>query len=423
MPHKLEALRTEDHIERMPAASPLQILLFRHMEDADVLPYEEAIIRAFQGGKEAGGYLATGEDLGIQLQIFSEAPPPDCPVANTLDSFCHTLTVVLVDRALLDYGGDALWNWLTECWTHTKASKRRHAMLAVPMDERIGNQFSAKRPALGTLQLRQVYELGERAVRPALLALRLLHECRVLLANSLSLKPPVGCPPGHLRLFISHAKIDGLPLAHALKHQIQAMGWLKGFYDADDLPAGSDWQEELERGVGSSLIVMLRTEVYDSRYWCQQEVLWADEYATPAVLVDARTALNHPAGVLPFDRIPTIRIPDGNLMRVLFLALREGLRFLYFMRRVEEMKHSGELPNPVELRVFSYPPSMPGLLRACRVLATSIEPPNTPRLILYPDPALRAGVFEAAQALVNAYAPGTRLITPNTLATTKGTAP
>src|SRR5690242_7997394 len=92
MPHKLEGLRTEVHVESMPAASPLQILLFRHTEDPDVLPYEEAIIRAFQGGKETGGYLATGEDLGIQSQIFSEAPPPDCPVAKTLDSFCHTLT-------------------------------------------------------------------------------------------------------------------------------------------------------------------------------------------------------------------------------------------------------------------------------------------------------------------------------------------
>ena len=406
----------------MPSASPLQILLFRHAEDPDVLPYEEAIIRAFQGGKEAGGYLATGEDLGIQLQVFSEAPPPDCPASKALDAFCHTLTVVLVDRALLEKGGDALWNWLSDGWTHTKASNGRHMMLAIPMDERIGNQFSMKRPALSTLQLRQVYEFGERAIRPALSALRLLHECRILLARSLPLKPPAGCRPGHLRLFISHAKIDGLPLARALKHQIEALG-LKAFYDADDLPAGSDWQEELERGVGSSLIVMLRTEVYESRYWCQQEVLWADEYATPAVLVDARTALNHPAGVLPFDRIPTVRIPDGNLLRVLFLSVREGLRFLYFMRRVEEMKHSGELPNPVELRIFSYPPSMHALLRACRAIATSIEPAKTPRVILYPDPTLRAGVFEAAQALVNAYAPGTRLVTPNTLAATKGTTP
>ena len=403
----------------MPTAAPLQLLLFRHTDDLDVLPYEEAIVRAFQGGKEAGGYLASGEDLGIQLEVFCAAPELD--VAKTLDSFCHTLTVVLIDRALLDKAGDALWDWLAECWTYTNASNGRHTMLAVPMDERVGDQFSGKRSAFDTLQVRQVYELGERAIRPAMLALRLLHECRVLLAAVLP--PAPGGKAGYLRLFISHAKIDGLPLAHALKHQIEALGWLEDFYDADDLPTGRDWQRELEQGVGSSLIVMLRSEVYDSRYWCQQEVLWADEYATPAVLVDARTGLNHPASFLPFERVPTARIPDGNLVRILFLALREGLRFLHFRRRVEQMKEDGEIPSPAELRVFSFPPSMSALLRACRSLANSKEPTTTPRLILYPDPTFRAGVYEAAQALVATYAPGTRLVTPNTLAATKGATP
>jgi hypothetical protein len=142
------------------------------------------------------------------------------------------------------------------------------------------------------------------------------------------------------------------------------------------------------------------------------------------VLVDARTSLNHPAGVLPFDRVPTVRIPDGNLVRILFLALREGLRFLHFMRRVEQMKRSGILPSPVELRVFSFAPGMSALLRACRALADSKEPLATPRLILHPDPTLRAGVYEAAQALVAVYGPsGTRLVTPNTLAATKGITP
>jgi hypothetical protein len=400
----------------MPTATPLQILLFRHTDDHDVIRYEDEIVRAFQGGKEPRGYLARGEDLGIQLGVFEAAPTH--PVAELLEAFCHTLTVVLVDRALLDKGDDALWNWLGECWAFTKNSNGRHAMLAIPMEERIGYEFSKKRPVFETLQFFKAGDLGEYELRPALLALRLLHEGRVLLASALP--PAPGFKAGFLRLFISHAKIDGLPLAHALKHQIERLGWLEDFYDVDDLPSGSDWQKELECGVGLSLIVMLRTEVYDSRPWCQQEVLWADEYATPAVLVDARTELNHPAGVLPLDRVASVRIPDGNLLRVLFLALREGLRFLLFTRRVEQMKSGGTLPNPVELRVFSFAPSMSALLRACRALASS-GASTTERLIIYPDPPLRTGIYEASLALVATYAPsGTRLVTPNTLAATKG---
>jgi hypothetical protein len=402
----------------MPAAAPLQILMFRHPDDSDVMRYENAVVRAFQGGKEAGEYLATGEDLGIQLELFSDTPPQAAP--ETLDAFCHTLVVVFADQALVVKGSVALWDWLVNCWMHADASNGRHLMLVIAMDERQGRAFTAKRPELEALQLLQTHSLGEYAIRPAMLALRILHECRVLLATALPTAN--GHKPGYLRLFISHAKMDGLPLAHALKHHIESTGWLEDFYDVDDLPAGRNWQRELERGVGSSLIIMLRTEAYDGRHWCRQEVLWADEYATPAVLVDARTNLNHPAGILPFERVPTVRIPDGNLLRILFLALREGLRFLHFARRVAEMKRSGRVPDPAELRVFSFPPSMSALLRACRSLTDSTAPPTTPRWILYPDPPLRSGLYEAAQALVQSYAPaGTRLLTPNTLAATGGT--
>ena len=290
-------------------------------------------------------------------------------------------------------------------------------MIAVSMDERVGHQFSQKRSALGSLQLLQAVRLGERAIRPAMLALRLLHECRVLLSAALG----SGSDPkvGHLRLFISHAKMDGLPLAHALKHQIESLGWLQGFYDVDDIPPGSDWQRELEQGVGSSLIVIFRTDGYDSRPWCQQEVLWADEYATPAVLVDARTGLNCPAGILPLDRIPTVRIPDGNLMRILFLALREGLRFLYFINQIEQMKLDGNLPNPAELCVFASSEhacayaSMPFIGKFDRTTKHAAY-------ILYPDPPFRTGLYEAAQALVISYLPDARLVTPQTIAATKG---
>jgi hypothetical protein len=53
------------------------------------------------------------------------------------------------------------------------------------------------------------------------------HQCRLLLAKALPVEPEH--EPGYLRLIISHAKLDGLPLAHALKHQVEALGWARGF--------------------------------------------------------------------------------------------------------------------------------------------------------------------------------------------------
>jgi hypothetical protein len=215
-----------------------------------------------------------------------------------------------------------------------------------------------------------------------------------------------------LKLFISHAKMDGLPLARSLKHQISEIKWLSKFYDADDIPTGSNWKTVLQQAAGSCLMVMLRTEFYDGRPWCQQEVIWADEYAVPAVLVDARVNLNHPGANLPFDRVPAVRIPDGNLLRILFLALREGLRYLLFLHQVGELKRE-RLPKNAELRAFSFAPGMPALLRACKDLTKF---GGVPKFILYPDPALRAPLLEVAEALIDKYAPGTILATPKNLA-------
>jgi hypothetical protein len=401
------------------SAAPLQVILVRRPTDEDTAPFEDAIVRAFQGGKDPGGYVATGEDLGIQLRVFSDVPA--VPAQQMVDEFLHTLVIVLVDHDLMS-AGDALWDWLDACWRAVDQSNDRHRALAFPMDERLGGRFTSKRPSLSLFQVRSIESYGERAVRPAMIALLTLHSCRELLARAVPAGAghPPGAPPGFLRLFISHAKMDGLPLAQGLKYQIESIGWLKSFYDAADLPAGCNWQMELENGVGSSLIVMLRTESYDGRFWCQKEVRWADEYATPAVLVDARTGLQHPSASLPFDRVPTVRIPDGNLLRVLFAALREGLRFLHFVRMIEEMKHTSELPPAVELRVFSFTPSMPALLRACRSLMAKAAP-GAPKYIVHPDPPLGTGLLEAAQALVAAHAPGAVLTTPNTLAATRAT--
>jgi hypothetical protein len=406
----------------MISLAPLQVLLFRHPDDDELLPFENAVVRAFQGGKEAGGYLASGDDLAVQLSPFGAAPTR--PADEMLDDFCHTLVIVLVDRHMLDATSAAsVLAWLGACWTHCRASRGRHAMFVLPMEERQVAELARREPVLGSLQIRAAHELGERAVRHAMFALRVLHESRVLLARAMSVVADAGAEPGFLRLFISHAKLDGLPLAQALKSYINLTGWLHKFYDAEDLPPGCDWQAELERGVGTSVIVMLRTEEYDGRYWCQQEVLWADTYATPAVLVDARTSLQHSAASLPFDRVPIVRIPDGNLTRVLYAALREGLRFLLFARRVEELRRVGVIPIPAELRVFSLPPSMPALLRVCQSWSSTAVHAATPRLIVYPDPPLRVGVYEAAVALVAATAPGARLVTPNTLAATGGLVP
>src|SRR5271156_1405710 len=109
----------------MSALPPLRVLLFRHPGDPDTQPFEDAVVSAFQGGKEAGAYVASGADLGVQLEVFYDAPP--IAAGPFLDNFCHTLVLVLVDNELLKVNV-GLFEWLAVCFAHASASSGRHRM-------------------------------------------------------------------------------------------------------------------------------------------------------------------------------------------------------------------------------------------------------------------------------------------------------
>ena len=130
---------------------------------------------------------------------------------------------------------------------------------------------------LRNLQAPSLETLGERAQRTTSLVLRALARAHRLLT-------PKSQRAGGVRFFVSHAKLDGLPLAASLRHVIGGYGFLRDFYDARDIEAGEDFREVLEDGVANSMLIALRTDIYDDRFWCRQEVMWAEQFDRPILL-------------------------------------------------------------------------------------------------------------------------------------------
>lgn len=396
--------RTSNKTATISTKPPLQFMVFRDRRDLDMAPFEEAVERALKGGPQTSGYIASGEDLGVEIRKFDRVPRLRQPLANVIAGACHTVFVALVGDAC---ASDMTWRqFLARAWSYVQAHQE-HSLLLLARDEATARKLLAGMPALNTNMVIAVDQLAERALRAVFVALRILHEARRLLAVALA-----GGGANFLTLFISHAKLDGLPLAQSLKHVIQTMPWLRSFYDARDLSGVSDWQTALQKAAESSLLIILRTDSYEQRPWCQKESLWAEEAAAPTVLVEARPGLAYPRGELPLESMPSVRIPDGNLYRILHAALRESIRHLLFQRRVQEMRLSGRISGKREVIALSYPPSMTAMLRVCQTLK------STNGLIIYPDPPLRRGLYEAAMALMDKVAPpGAQLITPTTLST------
>ena len=121
------------------------------------------------------------------------------------------------------------------------------------------------------------------------------------------------------------------------------------FYDYEHIQPGAVWREVLTTEASRSVLIALRTEAYDSRYWCRREFLLAESSGMPILVVDLRKEQYHDCALLPFDVVPSVRVYDGNLIRVILHAMATHLRAL----RVRSEAPSGVRILPHRPTVYS----------------------------------------------------------------------
>lgn len=342
--------------------------------------------------------LADGQGTGAAVRLFFADSTDTLPQPQELDTALHTLVVLLVTWALIE--DDPVIARLEAIALIVKSSSKRHGLLILGASEDVLSHFRKKTgiAALKDPQGWSVEKLGEYALRPAYAAMLALNRAHQQLANDETLQ---GDPKYHnkARFFISHAKLDGLPLAQALSHVIANLDWLEQFYDAKDILPGDDFKEILERGILGSMVLVLRTDIYDLRHWCRQEVMWAEEHDRPVLLVDARTQLSIRPSVLGFTGVPTVRIPDGNLVRVLLEAFQEWVRIGVLHRRFAEVVKPGT-PLSETTEFLSRPPTLTSLAESIKRLRKRC-PPGATVQVVYSEPPLENKHSAAAQDMIH----------------------
>ena len=399
----------------MSPPDALQLLIISHAREAETgdFPkgkhYVDAIHNAFvrQEANELVRELSLVDEQGtgaaarrFYVEVKGVAKPLLPPESAELDKALHTLVVLLVSRSLVD--DDEVVARLEEIAVAVRDSGKRHGFVVLGTSEEVLSSLRRK-PQANALKEPQgwsVEKLGEYPLRPAYAAMLSLHKAHQLLARGLA---PAGVvPASKSRFFISHAKLDGLSLAQSLSHTISQLPWLGKFYDAEDIQPGDDFKEVLKFGVLESMLLILRTDIYDLRFWCRQEVMWAEAYDRPALLVDARAELLNRASVLGFTGIPGVRIPDGNLVRVLMEALREWVRIGILRRRFREVVKPNS-PREKKTILLSRPPSLTSLAEAMKQLKERLkDQPAAPARIVHAEPPLEANHSDAAQELIRA---------------------
>ncbi len=138
----------------------------------------------------------------------------------------------------------------------------------------------------------------------------------------------------------------------------------------------------MRRGVESSVLVAIRTEAYDERAWCVQEIVWAEEAGSPIIVVDARSELFYPPSTSALEASPWVLVPDGSLTRILICTLRENMRLLLAQRCVATLT-----PAVVEATVLL--PESAYLEFAWRGAVRLASVNSREKYVVYPDPPLR----------------------------------
>lgn len=326
-------------VSRMKAVktrTPVQIVVARDRTDRRTDAYVDTLRIAFEGSADSAGspsaYLAEAVDLGIRV-LEPGGGLETIEARRLVEGARDTVFVVIGDWP---EGSDEL----------RETSRGREVVKVPSPPERGDGETQGARPEDGV----------EAALAPVVTALWAMERARRVLVSRMSGGERVPERCRGLRLFISHAKADGVAMANSLigvLQQLKAAGGQRVgfdyFYDAQHIESGSVWRSVIKGEASRSMLIALRTEAYEGRYWCRREFLAAERRGLPIVAVDLRKEPYHDSALLPFDVVPSVRVHDGNLIRVVLHAMATHLRALRAQSMAPEVQVLPHRPSVYSL--------------------------------------------------------------------------
>jgi hypothetical protein len=247
------------------------------------------------------GWLRPGNGLGPQV-FYRSLPAPEAPVGGlppplpgewrsnlpvSTSPRVSNLQIVLplIDEHMI---ADAAWRqWLAQL-TGTSSTPEPRDFMPVALDSTAFNapeqirQKNFLRPVGPTSP---VDETAKEAVARSLLKQLTEAMCRLMLGKSTNPSTPMPANPPSttewdaaapkLKIFLSHAKIDGTVPARRIRDYIYSQTQLAAFYDENDIPFGSVFRRVLERDVQggeTAALIVVRSARYASRPWCRREL-------------------------------------------------------------------------------------------------------------------------------------------------------
>lgn len=229
----------------------------------------------------------------------------------------------------------------------------------------------------------------------------ILHElCRFLMQLEADQKvPPV-------KLFVSHSKHDNkVNDAIGFRDYVNSNTQLKTFFDANDIPNGSTFSEEIKAAIKESALVVFQSDTYADREWCRIEVLEAKKHNCPITIVNAVQAGEQ--RVFPYlGNFPSIRFDnDKDFSKIIDLTLLQVLKKLYLSKLFKDLT---DLYNIKAENILTTSPELFHFIKLKQIHSNAGKEYS---LFIYPDPPLGSEELELLNQMENKFV----FVTPLTL--------
>ena len=228
----------------------------------------------------------------------------------------------------------------------------------------------------------------------------LLNDCARLLIN---FQPtwedkPKSKLTSPVKLFLSHAKLDGLTVTSEFKSFIDATLKLDTFFDAVDIADGYNFEQQIEENIKDAALVVFHSDAYSSREWCRIEVLVAKRNKCSIVVVhDIKKGEKRAFPYL--GNAPTIALQKADkesFTEIINLTLYQVINNLFQRELLESFHRQFNVPG-VEFISITSPPELFNYIDIYK----KKQETGKPIIVLYPEPPLGAEELKILNELDN----------------------
>jgi hypothetical protein len=361
---------------------PLGIFVIWHPEFRDGELYANLIFSQYK--RDVTDPLSRG----IGIPVFFRCHEPLLEI--DFDFYKNTSVIILIDANMVNAAG-------YETYVNQILKDASNSTLILPVA--IDNTAYNLSHRLSGFNFIRLYEKG---LKTEYLIAALSHEISRHLHLKKNLKKGKNkTPPPPLKLFISHAKADGVDLARKIKAYIESEYAFKTFFDANDIAFGYDFPQEIDQNLENAVFIAIHTDKYASREWCRREVLLAKQHNRPILILTClkdgeSRSFPYMANVRTVHYHP---LDDRVWPRLISAVMQETLRVKYQELWAKYVILKKKLPIDPE-SVFAYPPELVTVLTRKKILK---------KTFFYPDPPL--GTEELA--ILKQLDPGIKFLTPS----------